>query len=254
MPKAKEAALTALKLDDTLADAHNSLAFVEMHYEWNFREAEKEFKRAIDLDPNYSTAHEWYAFDLMAMGRVDEAIAEIRRARQTDPLSAIINTDFAEVLYFARDYDGALAQARATVEMDPNFAHIHRVLERIYDEKRMFPEAIVEGKQAVTLNGEDTWMLLDLARTYALAGEKVEMKNCLKRAATTSPGGTWPDIGSMVELYVVLGEVDRAFQALDARYAQRDGALILLNADPGLDSLKSDPRFKQLTQRVGLPQ
>jgi TolB-like protein/DNA-binding winged helix-turn-helix (wHTH) protein/Flp pilus assembly protein TadD len=254
MPKAKEAALTALKLDDGLADAHTSLAFVEMHYEWNFREAEKEFKRALDLDPNYSTAHEWYAFDLLATGRRDEAIAEIKQARQTDPLSAIINTDFAEVLYFARDYDGALAQARATVEMDPNFAHAHRVLERIYDEKGMFPEAIVEGEKAVTLTGDDAWMLLELAHTYALAGNKVEMKNCLKRAASTNSGDLSSEAGSMAEIYVVLGEVDRAFQVLDARYAQRDGALILLNADPGLDDLKSDLRFKRLAHRVGLPQ
>ena len=254
MPQAKETALTALKLDDTLADAHTSLAFVEMHYEWNFRKAEQEFKRAIDLDPNYSTAHEWYAFDLLAMGRPEEAIAEIKQAQQTDPLSAIVNTDFAEVLYFARDYDGALQQARATIEMDPNFAHAHRVLGRTYDQKKMFPEAIAEGKRAVALTGEDTWMLLDLAQTYALAGNKGEMRNCLQRAANASPGGKFRDAASMAEIYATLGEVDRAFQVLEARYAQRDGALILLNADPDFDSLKSDPRFKVLTQRVGLPQ
>ena len=167
MPKAKETALTALKLDDSLADAYTSLAFVEMHYEWKFREAEQEFKRAIDFNPNYSIAHHWYAFDLVAMGRMDEAVAEVERARQTDPLSAIINTDVAEILYWARSYDGALLQARATLEMDPNFAHAHRVLERIYAEKHMFPEAIAEGQRAVALSGDDPWMLLELARTYS---------------------------------------------------------------------------------------
>jgi Tfp pilus assembly protein PilF len=115
MPKAKETALTALNLDDSLADAHTSLAFVEMHFEWKFREAEREFKRAIDLDPNCSIAHQWYAFDLAAMGRLDEAVAEVKRARQTDPFSAIVNTDVAEILYFDRNYDEALRQARATV-------------------------------------------------------------------------------------------------------------------------------------------
>ena len=184
MPKAKEMALTALKLDDSLADAHTSLAFVKMHYEWKFREAEQEFKRAIALDPNYSIAHHWYAYDLAAMGRMDEAVAEVKRARQTDPLSAIINTDVAEILYLARRYDEALLQARATLEIDPNFAHAHRVLERIYGEKHMFPEAIAEGQRAVALSGDDTWMLLDLAGTYALAGKKTEMKDCLRRAAT----------------------------------------------------------------------
>jgi tetratricopeptide (TPR) repeat protein len=253
MPKAKEMALTALKLDDSLADAHTSLAFVEMHYEWTFQEAEREFKRAIALDPNYSTAHHWYAIDLAALGRMDEAVAEVKRARQTDPLSAIINTDVAEMLYFARRYDEALQQARATVEMDPNFAHAHRVLERIYDEKQIFPEAIAEGELAVALSANDTWMLLELANSYALAGKKVETQNCLRRAANLSPGGILPDAGATAEIYVTLGEVDRSLKVLESQYRHRDGGLIFLNADPNFDTLKSDPRFQQLLQRVGLP-
>jgi TolB-like protein/DNA-binding winged helix-turn-helix (wHTH) protein/Tfp pilus assembly protein PilF len=253
MPKAKEMALTALQLDDSLADAHTSLAFVEMHYEWKFPEAEQEFKRAIDLNPNYSIAHHWYAYDLAAMGRMDEAVTEVKRARQTDPLSAIINTDAAEVLYFARRYDEALQQAQATIEMDPNFSHAHRVLERIYDEKHMFPEAIAEGQRAVTLSAGDSWMLLDLAGTYALAGKKTEMKDCLNRAAKQSLGGILPVTVATAEIDVALGEVDRALRVIESEYQRRDGALILLNADPRFDSLKSDPRFQQLLQRIGLP-
>jgi len=253
MPKAKEMALTALELDDSLADAHTSLAFVEMHYEWKFLEAEQEFKRALDLNPSYSTAHQWYAIDLAALGRMDEAVAELERARQTDPLSAIINTDMAEMMYYARRYDEALQQARATVEMDPNFAHAHRVLGRIYFEKHMLPEAVAEGKRAVELSGNDPWMLLDLATTSALAGKKKEMQNSLSEAARTSPGGVLPEIGGTVEVYVALGEVDRAFKVLESLYRRRDGSLILLNADPRFDSLKSDPRFQQLLQRLGLP-
>ena len=253
MPKAKEMALTALNLDESLADAHTSLAFVEMHYEWKFREAEQEFKRAIDFDPNYSIAHQWYAFDLAAMGRLDEAVAEVKRARQTDPLSAIVNTDEAEILYFARNYDDALRQARATVEMDPNFAHAHRVMERIYNEKRMFPEAIAEGMRAVDLSASDTWMLLDLAHTYLLAGKKAEMQDCLRRVANISPGGALPDTGAAAETYVALGDADRALKVLDILYRRREGALILLNADPCFDTLKSDPRFQQLLRRIGLP-
>jgi TolB-like protein/DNA-binding winged helix-turn-helix (wHTH) protein/tetratricopeptide (TPR) repeat protein len=253
MPKAKQMALTALQLDDSLPDAHTSLAFVKMHYEWNFREAEQEFKRAIALDANYSIAHHWYAYDLAAMGRMDEAVVEVKRARQTDPLSAIINTDVAEILYFARRYDEALLQARATLELDPNFAHAHRVLERIYGEKHMFPEAIAEGQRAVALSGNDTWMLLDLAGTYALAGKKAEMKDCLERATSISPGGVLPEVGATAEMYVVLGDVDRALQVMESAYRRRDGGLILLNADPRFDSLKSDSRFQQLLQRIGLP-
>ena len=258
MPKAKETALAALNLDDSLADAHTSLAFVEMHYEWKFREAEQEFKRAIELDPNYSTAHQWYAFDLLAMGRLDEAVAEVKRGRQTDPFSAIINTDMAEILYFVRRYDEALQQARATVDMDPNFAHAHRVMERIYDQKHMFPEAVAEGNKAVTLSGGDPWMLLDLAQTYLLAGQKADMQECLRRVASLSPGGTLPDLGTTSEIYaaemdVALGDVDSALKALESLSRRREGGLILLNADPCFDSLKSDPRFQQLLLRVGLP-
>ena len=253
MPKAKEMALVALKLDGSLADAHTSLAFVEMHYDWKFQEAEQEFKRAIELDPNYSIAHHWYAFDLAAMGRMDEAVAEVKRARQTDPLSAIINTDVAEILYWARRYDEAREQARATIELDPNFAHAHRVLERIYDQKQMFPEAIAEGQRAIALARDHTWMLLELASTYALAGKKTEMDDCLKKAANLSPGGVLPDNSGTAEVYLALGEVDRALRVLEDAYRRRDGGLILLNADPRFDSLRSDPRFQQLLQRIGLP-
>jgi TolB-like protein/DNA-binding winged helix-turn-helix (wHTH) protein/tetratricopeptide (TPR) repeat protein len=253
MPKAKEAALTALSLDDSLADAHTSLAFVEMHYEWKFPEAEREFKRAIDLDPNYSTAHQWYAFDLAAMGRLDEAVAELERARQTDPFSAIVNTDAAEMLYYDHKYDEALRQARATIEMDPNFAHAHRVMERVYDQRRMFSEAIAEGERSVELSGGDTWMLLELAHTYLLAGRKTEMQDCLRRAANISPGGTLPDEALSATIYVSLGDLDRGWKVMENLYQGRDGGLMLLNVDPCFDVLKSDPRFQQLSQRIGLP-
>jgi len=252
MAKAKEMALTALKLDDSLADAHASLAFEEMHYEWKLPEAEQEFKRALDLDPSYSTAHQWYAIDLAALGRMDEAVAEVKRARETDPLSAIINTDMAEMLYWARRYDEALQQARATIEMDPNFAHAHRVLERIYDEKHMFPEAIAEGQRTVALSGDDAWMLLELAGTYALAGKRKEMQDCVEKVKTKHDGAVPEGIGT-AEMYVTLGETDRALRALQSAYGRRDGGFIVLNAEPRFDSLRSDSRFQQLLQLVGLP-
>jgi len=251
MPKAKEMALTALKLDDFLADAHTSLAFVEMHYEWKFQEAEREFRRAIALDPNYSTAHQWYAIDLAALGRMDEAVAEVKRARETDPLSAIINTDLAEMLFWARRYDEALQQARATIDMAPNFAHAHRVLARIYAQRQMFPEAIAEGKRAAALSGDNPWMLLELGTIYAQTGKKTEARDCMRRAAKNSPGGVLP--GSAVELFFALGDFDRAFNLMEALYKRRDGGLILLNTVLPEASIRSDPRFQQLLQRIGLP-
>jgi TolB-like protein/DNA-binding winged helix-turn-helix (wHTH) protein/thioredoxin-like negative regulator of GroEL len=253
MPKAKEMALTALKLDDSLADAHTSLAFVEMHYEWKFKEAEQEFKRALDLNPNYSTAHQWYALDLVALGRMDEAVAEAKLARRTDPLSAIINTDMAEMLFWARRFDEALQQARATVDMAPNFAHAHRVLARIYAQRGMFPGAIAEGEQAVALSGDDPWMLLDLATIYMQAGKKTEAHDRMRRAAKNSPGGVVPDAGPAIGLFFALGDTDRAFKVMETLYKRRDGGLIILSTVPSGDSLRSDPRFQQLLQRIGLP-
>jgi TolB-like protein/DNA-binding winged helix-turn-helix (wHTH) protein len=253
MPRAKEAALAALRLDDSLAEAHTSLAFVEMHYEWKFAEAEREFRRAVELNPNYATAHQWYAFDLAAMGKLDGALAEINRARQSDPLSEIINTDLAEFLYFARRYDEALQQARATLEMDPHFAMAHRVMERVYARKQMFPEAIAEGEQAVALTGEYPWMLLELAYTYAVAGKKPEMQRCLSRVAHVSVPRDSPSGMLLADIYSSLGDFTHAFEALEKGYRLREGGLILLNAEPNFDALRSDPRFKDLTRRVGLP-
>jgi TolB-like protein/DNA-binding winged helix-turn-helix (wHTH) protein/Tfp pilus assembly protein PilF len=253
MPKAREAAMTALRLDDSLADAHASLAFVEMHYEWRFAEAEQEFKRAIALNPNYSTAHQWYAFDLAATGRTGEAVAEMKRAKQSDPLSLIVNTDLAEMLYFDRKYDEALKQARATADLDPNFPLVYRMLERIYDQKHMFAEAIAEGQRGAALSQDNPWMWLELASTYALAGRKSEMQAGLRKAAHLSVGGVLPiDDEMMTEIYSELGENDLAFSSMEREVRHHDGGLILLNTEPCYDSLRSDPRFKEFVRRVGL--
>jgi tetratricopeptide (TPR) repeat protein len=253
MPKAKQAALTALRLDDSLADAHTSLAFVEMHYEWKFAEAEQEFKRALALNPNYSIAHQWYAFDLAATGRTGEAVAEMKRAQQNDPLSLIINTDLAEMLYFDRKYDEALKQASATADLDSNFPLVYRMLERIHDQKHMFAQAIAEGQRGAALSQDNPWMFLELASTYALAGRKTEMQACLRKAAHLSVGGVLPDDDEMMtEIYGELGENDLAFSNMEREFRGRDGGLILLNAEPCYDRLRSDPRFKQFVRRIGL--
>jgi tetratricopeptide (TPR) repeat protein len=252
MPRAKEAALTALRLDESLADAHASLAFVEMHYEWRFTEAEQEFKRALALNPNYSVAHQWYAFDLIALGRTADAVMEMKRARESDPLSPIINTDLAEMLYFDRQYDEALRQARATAELAPNFSMVHRMLERIYSQQHLFALAIAEGQRAVALNQGDAWMLLELARTYGLAGKNTEMKSCLKKVALMR-GGALPDGDLLAQVYFTVGEKDLAFRTMERGFRRHEGGFILLNAEPCYDSSRADPRFRQLARRVGLP-
>src|ERR1700687_3564882 len=151
-PKAKAAAIKALELDSTLGEAHNSLAFCLDGFDWDFDSAGKEFRRAIDLNPGYATAHHWYAWHLSLMGRHGEAIAEMRKARSLDPLSLIINADLAEVLLIAHFYDESAQQSRKTIEMDPDFALAHNQLAEAYLQKHLREDAIAEFQKAVQLS------------------------------------------------------------------------------------------------------
>lgn len=252
MSKARAAATRALQLDEALAEAHTSLGFVKMHYDWDWKGAEQEFQRAIELNPNYPTAHHWYAYDLAAMNRMPEAITEMRQARQEDPLSAILKTDLAEFLYYADRYEQAIEQAKATLQIDPQFLLAHYVLELIYDEQHRFPEALAESKKAVELGGKNPWTLGLLGRTYALAGDRSQAEQVLRQLKELE-GKRYEMSGVIAGLAAVLGKRDEAFAALEKAYEERDGGLIMLNYDHGLDPLRSDPRFADLVSRVGLP-
>lgn len=151
MPRAKAAALTALKLDDSIAEALASLAFVEMHYEWNFPASEQQFKRALELNPNYATAHEWFAYWLMAQGRTDESIGEINRAQRADPLSVIIKTDSADLLELAGRFDEAIQTVREAMDLDPNFRLAHYFLGEAFIGKKMFPDALAEYQKGLAV-------------------------------------------------------------------------------------------------------
>jgi len=152
-PEAKAAATKALELDSTLGEAHNSLAFVLDAFDWNLNTAGKEFRRAIELNPGYATAHHWYAWHLSLLGQFDEAIAEMRKAENLDPLSLIINADLAELLVLAHSYDESIRQSRKTIEMDPNFALAHNQLAQAYLQKHMYDEAVAEMRKAVQFSG-----------------------------------------------------------------------------------------------------
>jgi len=253
MAKAKAAATTALQLDDSLAEAHTSLAFVRMHYEWDWKGAEQEFRRAIELSPNYPTAHHWYAYDLAAMNRMPEALGEIRRAQQVDPLSVIINTDVAEFLYYAGRYEQAIQQAKAALEIDPQFLLAHSLLGLIYGEQHRYSEALAEGKQAVELSGGTPWMLARLGYTYALSGDRSHAEQVLRQLVELSTRRSVM-YGLVASVAAPLGKREEAFAALQKAYEERDGGLILLNYGHVWDPLRSDPRFQQLVRRVGLPQ
>ncbi len=174
LPRAEAAAIKALELDSTLGEAHTSLAFTLDGFDWDWGSAEREFKRALELNPGYATAHHWYAWHLALVGRNAEAIAEMKRAQNLDPLSLIISADLAELLVIAHSYDESIEQSRKTIEMDPNFALAHNQLALAYIQKEMYSEAISELEKAVRLSGGSPICTANLARAYAASGRRNE--------------------------------------------------------------------------------
>ncbi len=253
MPKAKAAAMRALELDDTLAEAHASLGRVLAAYDWNWTSAEKEYKRAIELNPSYAVAHQWYGGYFDAMGRHNEALAEEKRAQELEPLSLIINFELGVTYYYARDYDQAIEQFRKTIELDQNFPPPHYFLPAAYQQKGMYGEAIAEFKKAVSLTGGSEWPLskAGLGHVYAASGKKSEARTFLDELKHASEKEYVP-ANSIALIYAGLGEKDQAFAWLDKGYEQRDFRMQWLKIEPRWDSLRSDPRFQDLMRRVGL--
>jgi TolB-like protein/DNA-binding winged helix-turn-helix (wHTH) protein/Flp pilus assembly protein TadD len=249
-PKAKAAAIKALELDSTLGEAHNSLAFVLDGFDWDFDSAGKEFRRAIELNPGYATAHHWYAWHLSLLGRLDEAIAEMKKAQNLDPLSLIINADLAELLVLAHHYDESIAQSRKTIEMDPNFALAHNQLAQAYLQKHMYDEAATELKKAVELSGDSPTCIANLARAYVASGRRSEAEKLLGDLKKRS-NATYSNAPEIAIVYASLGDTDQAMNWLEKGYQERFNPGVLLR--PGFDPLRSDSRFEELIHRIGLP-
>jgi TolB-like protein/DNA-binding winged helix-turn-helix (wHTH) protein/Tfp pilus assembly protein PilF len=249
-PKAKAAAIKALEVDGALGEAHNSLAFVLDGFDWDFDAAGKEFRRAIELNPGYATAHHWYAWHLSLLGRYDEAIAEMRKAENLDPLSLIINADLAELLVLARSYDESIQQSRKTIEMDPNFALAHNQLAQAYLQKHMYAEAVAELRKAVLLSGGCPTCIANLARAYVLSGNRSEAEKLLTDLKGRSNPG-YSNAAEIAIIYASLGETDQAMNSLEKGYEERFNPGVLLR--PGFDPLRSDSRFQNLVHRIGLP-
>jgi TolB-like protein/DNA-binding winged helix-turn-helix (wHTH) protein/Flp pilus assembly protein TadD len=248
-PKAKAAAIKALELDSTLGEAHNSLAFCLDGFDWDFDAAGREFRRAMELNPGYATAHHWYAWHLALVGNYDEAVAEMRKAENLDPLSLIINADLAELLVLAHSYDESIGQSHKTIEMDPNFALAHNQLAQAYLEKHMNEEAVAELRKAVQLSGGSPTCIASLARAYAASGEKAEavkLLNDLKKRSSSGYSGA----SEIAVIYVSLGDSAQAMSWLERSYEERFNPGALLR--PGFDPLRSDPRFQNLVRRIGL--
>ena len=249
IPKARAAALRALQLDDGLAEAHTSLALIAENYDYDWQTAEKEYRRAIQLDPQYATAHQWYAECLSFQGRFPEALEESERARQLDPLSLIIATDHAAILYFARQYDRAIEQFRAVHAMEPNFARAHMVI-YAYVEKGMFPEALAET---------DSWRHSDgspgselEAYVYGRWGKRQQAERALaqwKRRSLVQPVAASLLV---VEAYVATGRKEEALALIEKSYREHSNLVTTLKVEPALDPLRGDPRFQELLRRTGL--
>ena len=249
LPKAKAAAIKALELDSGLGEAHNSLAFVLDGFDWDLDSGGKEFRRAIELNPGYATAHHWYAWHLSLLGRYDEAIAEMRKAENLDPLSLIINADLAELLVLAHSYDESIQQSRKTIEMDPTFALAHNQLAQAYLQKHMHDEAVAELQKAVQLSGGSPTCIANLARAYVVSGKRSEAVKLLSDLKKRSNPG-YSHAPEVAMIYASLGDTDQAMTWLKKGYEERFNPGVLLR--PGFDPLRSDSRFQDLVRRVGV--
>jgi TolB-like protein/DNA-binding winged helix-turn-helix (wHTH) protein/Tfp pilus assembly protein PilF len=250
LPKAKAAAIKALELDSGLGEAHASLAFLLDGFDWNLEAGDREFRRAIELDPGYATGHHWYAWHLSLLGRNSEAIAEMRKAENLDPLSLIINADLAELLLIAHFPDESIQQSRKTIEMDPGFALAHNQLGQAYLEKHMNGEAIAELQKALQLSVDSPTCTANLARAYAASGRKAEAVELLNDLKTRSTHGD-PPAAEIAMVYAALGDKDQAMTWLEKAHDARYNPGVLLRR--GFDPLRSDPRFQDLVRRSGLP-
>jgi TolB-like protein/DNA-binding winged helix-turn-helix (wHTH) protein/Tfp pilus assembly protein PilF len=247
--QARAAATKALALDDTLGEAHTSLAFALDLYAWDWATAEKEYKRAIELNPSYATAHHWYGWHLLVMGRTSEGIFEMRRAESLDPLSLIISADLAEALCTAHLYDESVQQIKRTLDMDPNFAVAHYQLGQVLAQKHLHDEAIAEFQRAIELSGHTGAFDSNLGYVYAVSGQKVKAENIIKDLEARPDKN--PSIYANIALvYVGLGDDNQAMVWLNKAYEAQFNPSILLR--PGFDPLRSDARFVDLRRRLGL--
>lgn len=251
MPKAEEAAQKALVLDDTLAEAHTSLAYLKFTYDWDWNAAEQEFERAIALNPGYDNAHHWYSHLLMARGRQDESMAEARRALELSPSDTVMNEHLGWTYLMMRDYDNAIKSCRKALDMDPNFLLAHRVLGLAYLYKGQHGDAIAEFQSGVQLSHDDPVAEAYLARAYATWGQKDKAVAIVNRQQQLAAQRYIPPV-EIAAVYGSLGDSDHAFQWLNRAVEDRASGLVYLKVDRAYDSLRGDPRFAQLLQQTHL--
>jgi len=251
-PKGKAAAMAALEIASDLGEAHTDLAAVLWLHDWRWPEAQKEFQRALELNPCYPTANHYYAECLMTLGRHAEALTRMKKSLELDPLSLIINVAIGWAYYHSRQYDEAVAQLLRTVELDPNYPMTCWILGLVYRKTARFDLAISAGEKAVNLSGGSPLMRAALAQTFATAGEAkeaIQILDDLQKLAKER----YVVPHFFAGIYVGLGDHDRALEYLEKSYAEHCHWLIYLHIDPNMDDLRDDPRFQDLLRRVGLP-
>jgi DNA-binding winged helix-turn-helix (wHTH) protein/TolB-like protein/Flp pilus assembly protein TadD len=255
-PKAKEAAVKALEMDETLAEAHTSLAFIKFRWDRDRVEAEREFQLAIKYKPTYAPAHQWYSSYLVALERFDEAVAEAKRTSELEPLSFTASSHLGWILYLAGRTDEAITQCAKILSLDPNSFPAHRYLGLAYEQKGMYPQAIAEFQKGVKLSGSPLVLAL-LGHAYAVSGKTAEARAVLSDLHDLSEA---PDVSArryvspytVAAIYTGLGEKDQAFRWLERAFEERDVWLMNLKVDPVFAKLRSDKRFQDLLTRAGL--
>jgi tetratricopeptide (TPR) repeat protein len=252
MPKAKEAARKALEIDDDLAEAHNEMAWVHCYYDWDWAAAESEFRRAIESKPNDPVAHDNYALFLIPMGRTDEGITEHKKAIDLDPLSTHSSGSLGVSLYYAHRYAQAVVQLRKTIDLDPTYWWAHSYMGRAYAQQGQFPQAIAELQEAVRSASGITEPRALLGRVYAVSGKRVEARKVLDELNEMSKQ-FYVSPYNIALIYVGLGEKNQALAWLERAFTERSTWMPYLTVDPGLDSLRSEARFRDLLRRMNFP-
>jgi TolB-like protein/Flp pilus assembly protein TadD len=249
-PKARETAQRALQLNPRLAEAHAVLGNMAMSYDWDLPTAEKELRRAIELNPNDPIAHEWFCHLLIVEARNAEALTEVRQALDLDPVAPLYHTVLAETYYYGREYDAAIDEAQQVVRLHPDFLLAQFWLGSAYREKKMYPEAVETFKRARQLSGDNPAMVMAYGHTQALAGNVGEARAALQKLQQLAGTRFVPNLYPAA-IHVGLGEADEAFRLLDLAYEERIDRLVYLNVDPMADPIRSDPRFAQLMAKIG---
>jgi eukaryotic-like serine/threonine-protein kinase len=249
-PKAKAAAMQALEIDGTLPEAHTSLALVKEHFEWDWSGADSEFRRAIELNPNSATAHQWYGDYLANMGRPEDGLRETRRAQELDPLSLMINTTLGWQLYLARRSDQAIEQLRKVLDIDAKFTPARRMLEEVYAQSGRQKEAVAERAKILSLSGSPEFAA-SIEEDFSKSGYKGVLQSWLDGLTEISKHG-YVSAYSIAEGYMRLGQKDRAFEWLEKAYEDHDSGLVSIAVEPVFDPIRSDPRFKDIVRRMKL--